>query len=163
MRFSPAPAKNECSDLRRQSRTKTCFLIMQFGEVSLAAAHRAANLIQLIHADAKRGWVWLGGETWGREEVSVAAAADAENPSCGILGETDQRGGADFHGRKQSASAGLLSHNLIWLLASLAPNHSISRPGLSMCVCECVEECFNSDCCLCSTVDSIYSVMLRVG
>lgn len=72
-------------------------------------AHRTADLMEFIHADARRSWVWLGGENLGREEMSVAA--DSENPSCGILEETDQvsREGSRFSRQEQSASAGLLT------------------------------------------------------
>lgn len=62
MRFSPAPAKMgavTCKGkvVRRQASHNAVW------KKAVRLAHRAANLIELIHADARRGWVWLGGET----------------------------------------------------------------------------------------------------
>lgn len=91
-------------------------------------------------------------------------AADSENSSCGILsvkriGRAER--GSRFSRWEQSVTAGLL----VWLLASLALHHRISRPGLSACACKSAKQYFNSDCCLRITVDggNVGAIAYRLG
>lgn len=51
--FKSCARKNGCSDLQRQSGMKTCFAIMQL-EKGVWQAHRTADLMEFIHADARR-------------------------------------------------------------------------------------------------------------